>query len=151
MMTVRLSARTVFSKVVARKWECSVTTKAEHNVLPHPSLREIPEPMFPLKEAGRAFYDEMARLLYTRKQLTYAARVSLTGAALQVQAMSDEAGQGIMSSASRMTQLQRVINDLGLHDSKPIAAPEDAEESRWARNGYAARHKSPPGHSRISR
>lgn len=110
------------------------------NVVPFPTLLELPEPDMPLGEAGRKEFDRLIRQLFDAGRLTQIAYRRVVTVALLVDSMHRLLAKGKPVPASYANQIQRALGELeGEVGKKPIAGPEASRQSRFARNGFANR------------
>jgi hypothetical protein len=114
---------------------------AAGSIVALPSFREIPECLFPLRSAGaQREYDEIARVLFDAGRMTIGAHRALCSYAMQFDAICRTADDGRVIRNSAFTQLDKARMALGLDDlDKRIAAPDGAQENKFARAGFSAR------------
>lgn len=116
----------------------------EKKILPFPTLDRIPKPSLPLNSIGKKKYDELAQALYQAGRLTTFTQTQIEHIALQHQAAAIDIEKKGATSASRLTQIRHAMQEIGVDRiNRPIAAPDEPEENRFARNGFAARRQPP--------
>lgn len=110
----------------------------ETKIVGHPTLRRIPECLFPLQtDAGLAEYRRLARMLYDRDRLTTVTHRELS----QYCAIFDliQAGKAT-PRASWFTNMRTLLRSLDLEDSdEPVATPKVSQDNRFAINGFSCR------------
>lgn len=114
----------------------------ERTILPFPVMSELPVSQLPLDDTGNAKYVELATMLLKAGRLTVMTQTAAEQLAMQHQAMAMEMNKGKVPSASRLTQIRRLMDDLGLGKiDKPIQGTGKTEENPFDTNGFAARRR----------
>ena len=110
-------------------------------VVAFPALREIPECMFPLDEAGQKLYDDLARVLCEQGRLTVLSHAELSSlcGGMSAERSKIAAGKSASSTAfvrflERIDKLQKAAIDRAYAGSTTQDRP-----NKFARNGFANR------------
>jgi hypothetical protein len=89
---------------------------------------------------GIAIYERLARQLSDSGRLDSAMHLRLSRYALAADTVHDYQARGLPLRASLFDQLRRAERDLGLDEKgQTSASPQLAQESKWARCGFASR------------
>lgn len=110
-------------------------------VVSFPTLREIPECMFPLDVEGQKLYDELSRVLFEQKRLTVLSHAELSALCGGMSAERDKISKGKSASSvafirflERIDKLQKAAVDRAYAGSSTEDRP-----NKFARNGFSAR------------
>lgn len=116
---------------------------AERTILPFPIMDSVPKSQLPLDEKGQAKYREVAEMLLAAGRLSVLTQTAAEQLAMQHQAMAMEMEKGKPPSASRLTQIRRLMDDLGLGKiDKPLQGTAKPEKNPFHTNGFAARYRA---------
>ncbi len=113
------------------------------SVVAHPSFREIPKSLFPLRtDAAQTEYDTLARTLFERGRLTLATHRALSSYAMQFDTITAAAANDKQIRGSWFNQLDKARKELGLDEiDKPIASSASAPTNKFAHVGFAGRRR----------
>lgn len=116
---------------------------AERKILPFPVMTEVPVSQLPLNDVGSKKYHEVAEMLLAAGRLSVLTQTAAEQLAMQHQAMAMEMEKGKPPSASRLTQIRRLMDDLGLGKiDKPLQGTAKPEKNPFHTNGFAARYRA---------
>lgn len=94
-------------------------------------------------EKGIGVYWRLARELADAGRLDSAMHLRVSRFALAADTVHDHQARGLPLRASLFDQLRRAERDLGLGElSQTSAAPQPAQENKWARCGFASRARA---------
>lgn len=112
-------------------------------VVAHPSLREIPKCLFPLKsKKAKDEYDTLARMIFDAGQMTASKHRQLSTYAAQFDVIHSYPDEGKMLKAANFIQLDKALKALKLDEiDKPVGIPQGQAASKYALCGFASRRR----------
>lgn len=106
----------------------------------HPRLDTIPDPDFPLNEAGKAKYRELAEMLLKAGQLTIITKGMAESAALAHGEMFARLESGKSVSANLISRYQSALGQISLLDvDKNTPGATAQKQNRFRHSGFAQR------------
>lgn len=118
--------------------------KAVANVVTGPwIIDKIPEPGFPLGDAGRKKYDELTRALHSQNKLTLVTQVRAELAARLYDKIYTLALEGKHPSASDTIQFQRALDALNIAEHAPPITNPGGKVNKFASCGFSNRTNAP--------
>jgi hypothetical protein len=108
-------------------------------VVSGPWLSAIPEPVVTLKDIGRRFYDDITRQLLDQNKLTRLTQLAAERLAQSYERRVVLSEQGKYPTATDDAQFDRAMKALQIAENAPKITKPDAQQNRFARNGFSNR------------
>jgi len=123
----------------ADKSEAVYEAKEASTVVAGPWLAKIPDPEYPLRDVGRAKYDDLAKQMFDAGKLTSVTHLTLSTFCVLFQKIHTMMAEGREPSASDFTQMRGMLADLKIAEDAKVIANQDAKKNKFASAGFSNR------------